>query len=240
MTKRKKPEDGGSNPPGAISSLTQDTIKRRYNRRYNQESVRTLFETALTSLVHSYGQMGLLAVMVVQTLIAPIPSEALLIFAGAVMNLYDVLIFGGMGLIIGSVIAFYIAKRGGRPLVVKIIGEKWTKTMDEWVSRNGTKAILFTRVVPIIPFDLVSYVSGITPIKFRNYAVATVIGAIPRVLFLAYAGSLFSSFFISLGGTIEIIFALGIVAFVIFAYLDRKGYIGQLKNNIMEKLVKRL
>jgi len=184
--------------------------------------------------------MGLLAVMVVQTLIAPIPSEALLIFAGAVMNLYDVLIFGGMGLIIGSVIAFYIAKRGGRPLVVKIIGEKWTKTMDEWVSRNGTKAILFTRVVPIIPFDLVSYVSGITPIKFRNYAVATVIGAIPRVLFLAYAGSLFSSFFISLGGTIEIIFALGIVAFVIFAYLDRKGYIGQLKNNIMEKLVKRL
>lgn len=192
------------------------------------------------SLVQSYGQIGLTIVMIVQTLIAPIPSEALLMFAGAVMKIYDVVIFGGLGLIVGSAIAFYIAKRGGRPIVVKIIGEKWTRLMDDWVSRNGTKAILLTRIVPIIPFDLVSYVSGITPIKFHNYFIATIVGAIPRTLFLAYVGSVLGGVFVSFGGTIEIIFAVGVIGFITLAYLDRKGYIGQLGNTIIGKLVKKL
>jgi uncharacterized membrane protein YdjX (TVP38/TMEM64 family) len=202
--------------------------------------VKHLFETALISLVKSYGQLGLTLVMIVQTLIAPIPSEALIVFAGAVMNLYDVLVFGGLGLIIGSAIAFLIARRGGRPLVVKIIGEKWTRLMDGWVSRNGTKAILLTRLVPVIPFDLVSYVSGITPMKFSNYLIATIIGAIPRTLFLAYVGSLLGGAFIALGGTLEIIFAVGIVGIMALAYLDSKGYMGQLENTILGKLVKRI
>lgn len=202
--------------------------------------VKVLFETALVSLMQSYGQVGLTLVMILQTLIAPIPSEALLLFAGAVMPLYDVLIFGGVGLIVGSIIAFYIAKRGGRPVVVKIIGEKWTRTMDDWVSRNGTKAILFTRVVPVIPFDLVSYVSGITPIKFHNYVIATIIGAIPRIIFLAYVGNMFGNVFITFGGTIEIIFVVGIIGFMSLAYLESKGYMEQLENTILGKLVKKV
>ena len=202
--------------------------------------VRILFETALVSLVQSYGQIGLTVVMIVQTLIAPIPSEALLMFAGAIMPLHDVLVFGGLGLILGSIIAFYIARRGGRPLVVKVIGEKWTKIMDDWVTRNGTKAVLLTRVVPIIPFDLVSYVSGITPIKLRNYIIATMVGAVPRVIFLAYIGSLLGGVFVSVGGTLEVIFAIGIIGFITLAYLDRKGYIGQFENTILGKLIKRI
>jgi uncharacterized membrane protein YdjX (TVP38/TMEM64 family) len=199
-----------------------------------------LFETALVSLVESYGQIGLTLVMIVQTIIAPIPSEALLLFAGAVMPLYDVLIFGGLGLIVGSIIAFNIAKRGGRPVVVNIIGEKWTNIMDDWMSRNGTKAILVTRIIPVVPFDLVSYVSGITPIKFRNYLIATVIGAIPRILFLAYVGSLLGSTFMVFGGTLEIMFVVAIGGFMGLAYLDRKGYLGRLENTILGRLVKRL
>lgn len=199
-----------------------------------------LFETALVSLVESYGQIGLTLVMIVQTIIAPIPSEALLLFAGAVLPMYDVLVFGGLGLIVGSVIAFHIAKRGGRPVVVKIIGEKWTSIMDEWVTKNGTKAILVTRIVPVVPFDLVSYVSGITPIKFHNYLIATIVGAIPRILFLAYIGNVLGSTFTMLGGTLEIIFIIGIGGFMGLAYLERKGYLGQLENTILGRLVKRL
>jgi uncharacterized membrane protein YdjX (TVP38/TMEM64 family) len=199
-----------------------------------------LFETALVSLVESYGQLGLTAVMIIQTIVAPIPSEALLVFAGAVMDVWEVLIFGGTGLIIGSVIAFYIARKGGRPVVNVIIGKKWTTMMDDWISRNGVKSILLTRIVPVIPFDLVSYVSGITKIRFVDYLVVTIIGAIPRILILAYMGDYFGNVFIQLGGTIEIIFVLGIAGFIVLAYLDRKGYIGKLGNTIIGKLVKKV
>jgi uncharacterized membrane protein YdjX (TVP38/TMEM64 family) len=199
-----------------------------------------LFESALVSLVESYGHIGLTLVMIVQTIIAPIPSEALLVFAGAVLPLYDVLVFGGLGLIVGSIIAFHIARRGGRPVVAKIIGEKWTKIMDDWVTENGIKAILLTRIVPIIPFDLVSYVSGITPISFGNYLIATIIGAVPRILFLAYVGSVLGETFVMFGGTLELVFVVGIAGFIILAYLERKGYINQLENTILGKVVKKI
>lgn len=199
-----------------------------------------MFETALVSLVESYGQIGLTLVMIIQTIVAPIPSEALLIFAGAVMNIWDVLVFGGSGLIIGSAIAFFIARKGGRPVVNVIIGKKWTDTMDDWISRNGVKSILLTRLIPVIPFDLVSYVSGVTKIRFVDYMIVTVIGAIPRVFILAYMGDYFGNVFIQLGGTIEIIFVGGIAGFIVLAYLDRKGYIGKLGNTILGKLVKKI
>lgn len=195
----------------------------------------------MIALIETYGNIGLVAVMIVQTIIAPIPSEVLLMFAGAIgMNIFDVLIFGGSGLVIGSVIAFFIARRGGRPVVVKIIGERWTDSVDAWVSKNGTKAILFTRLVPVIPFDLISYVSGITSIKFRDYFVATVIGAIPRTIFLAYAGSMVGGILVSLGAGIEIVFIIAIVGLAGILYLEKKGYIGNLENTIIGRLVKKI
>ena len=194
----------------------------------------------MIALIESYGYIGLTAVMIIQTLIAPIPSEALLMFAGAVMNPLDAVVFGGIGLIIGSVIAFFIARYGGRPIVVKMIGDKWTGNIDEWVSRNGAKSILFTRIVPIIPFDLISYVSGVTQISFKNYFVATVIGAIPRCLFLVYVGSFAGSILTSFGTSIEIVFAIGVVGFIGLVILERKGYIGNLEDTIIAKLLKKI
>ena len=66
-----------------------------------------VFEAMLNSMIAAYGQIGLLIVMIIQTIIAPIPSEALLIFSGAIgIKIIDIVIFGGLGTIIGSIIAF--------------------------------------------------------------------------------------------------------------------------------------
>ncbi len=191
-------------------------------------------------MVETYGQVGLTTVMIIQTLIAPIPSEALLMFAGAILPLWDVLIFGGLGLIIGSVIAFFVARYGGRPIVIKMIGEKWVDSVDNWVSRNGAKAILFTRIVPIIPFDMISYVSGVTKMNFSDYFIATVIGSIPRILLLVYLGNIIGGILAGLGTSIDVIFVIAIVGFIILAYMERKGYIGNLENTIIGNLLKKV
>ena len=53
-------------------------------------------------------------------------------------------------------------------------------------------------------------------------------------------GNLFGNVFTGIGGTIEIIFVLGIIGFMSLAYLERKGYIGQLETTIIGKLVKKI
>jgi len=197
-----------------------------------------IFEVALNSMIQAYGKIGLLIVMVIQTIIAPIPSEALIIFSGAIgIEIVDVVVFGGLGLIIGAIIAFYVARIGGKPIIGKLIGDKWIDHVDSWVDRNGTKAILFTRFIPIIPFDLISYMAGITKLRFRNYVLATVIGAFPRCLILALIGFSAKGLFSSLGIGLEIIFMIGIVGFIILAYLDKKGYIDILSNSIVKKIM---
>jgi uncharacterized membrane protein YdjX (TVP38/TMEM64 family) len=196
-----------------------------------------MLEEALYSVVQSYGPFGLLIVMIIQTIIAPIPSEALLIFSGAIgMKVFDVVFFGGLGLIIGSVLAFYIARIGGKPLVKKLLGEEWTLRVDRWVEKNGAKAIFFTRLIPIIPFDLISYMAGVTRLSFKAYLLATVLGAFPRSLLLAVAGASVKEILTFIGVGLELIFIGGVVGFLILAYCERKGYLNMVAKKVLKKL----
>jgi uncharacterized membrane protein YdjX (TVP38/TMEM64 family) len=198
-----------------------------------------LFDTALNFLVAEYGNVGLTLVMILQTIIAPIPSEAVLMFAGAIgMNIFDVMLYGGLGTIIGSAFAFLAARYWGRPLVSKLVGDKWIGRIDGWITRYGRKAIFVSRLVPVIPFDLISYTSGLTSMKFADYFIATAIGALPRCLFLAYIGTLAGDTLRMFGASLEIMFVLGFAGFFAFAYAERKGYVDRLKDTIIGGLVK--
>ena len=189
----------------------------------------------IISMVEAYGQLGLFLVMILQTIIVIIPSEGVLVFAGAIgIPLIDIVIYGGSGLIAGSVIAFFLARWGGRPIVERMLGEKWTTRIDGWVVNHGGKAILLTRLVPVMPFDLISYISGVTPIKFRTYIIATVLGAFPRCLMLAFLGAIGGDFLKALGFTLDLIFVLGICGMAVLIYLDRKGCL----SIIWRKLIK--
>jgi len=178
--------------------------------------------------------------MVLQTIVVPISSEVILMFAGILgMGLFDIVLFGGIGLLIGSVIAFYIARLGGKPIIVKLIGNKWLNRVDKWIEKNGVIAIFITRLVPVIPFDLISYLSGITRIKFKHYFPATVLGAFPRTFLLAVVGVSAREVLTLLGISLELSLAIGIIGFILLAYLDRKGYLSAISNFILKKLIKR-
>ena len=191
-------------------------------------------------MIQSYGPLGLIFVMIFQTIVAFIPSEAVLMFAGAIgIKIFDIVLFGGIGLIIGAVIAFYIAKIGGKPIIAKLIGEKWINRVDKWVEKNGVKAIIISRLIPVIPFDLISYISGITSLDFKYYLLATIIGSFPRTLMLAAMGVTAKEILSTIGIGLELTIVLGVIGFIILTYLDRKGYLSSFANKIIEKVIKK-
>ncbi len=84
---------------------------------------------------------------------------------------------------IGAVLSFYIAKQlGGRWLKKRTDSpsriEKWQNQLKE----KGFVYILLLRVIPILNFDLVSYVAGISRLKLRSYIFATILGVLPGTL----------------------------------------------------------
>jgi len=90
-----------------------------------------------------------------------------------------------------GILCFYISRKGGRPLAEKFVGEKGINIADDFIKKHGTKAIIVTRFIPFIPFDVISYTSGLVDIDIKKYSIGTLIGSIFRAFFYSTLGALF-------------------------------------------------
>jgi len=129
--------------------------------------------------------------MILQALVIPIPSELILICGGAAFGLLSGWLVGAVGSVVAALIGFYISRKGGRSVAIRLVGDKGIEFADNWFSRWGAWAVLLGRIAPFIPFDVISYSAGLTQMKFRSFIVPTVIGTLPRALFYAFLGVYF-------------------------------------------------
>lgn len=150
------------------------------------------------NLILLIGPIGFFFAMIIQAIVAPIPSEVLIIFSGGAFYISEGFwigllitgIVGGLGECTGAMCSFFISRYGGRPIAIKLVGEKNVEFADEWFKKWGGWAVLVGRLIPLIPFDAISYGAGITKIPFKTFILATAIGAFPRAFFYGYVGIL--------------------------------------------------
>jgi uncharacterized membrane protein YdjX (TVP38/TMEM64 family) len=133
----------------------------------------------------------LFAMMVIQAVAIPIPSELILISGGLAFAFPFGWITGALGSIAAAIIGFYIARKGGRGLAIRLVGEKGITFADNWFNKWGSWAVLLGRFAPFIPFDAISYSAGLTTMKLKSFMIPTIIGALPRTLFYTSLGSFF-------------------------------------------------
>ncbi|MFX1374810.1 MAG: TVP38/TMEM64 family protein [Promethearchaeota archaeon] len=143
--------------------------------------------------VYNLGFIGIFLFIVImgfQGLLVPLPSEIVLLATGMIWGWF----YGGFMGIIGSMAAgmlcYYISRRGGRPLAEKFVGNKAIDIADDFIGKYGMKAIIIARFIPFIPFDVVSYTSGLVDIDVKKYSIGTLIGSIFRAFFYATLGAL--------------------------------------------------
>ncbi len=141
-----------------------------------------------------------LVLMVIQSLIVPIPSELVLLSGGMLygswLGTWGVVLgvaLGVVGSVLSGAVTYYIANKGGRP-ILEVTGEhmkladKFVFAMDLWIEKWGIWAIIVGRAVPVVMFDPISYAAGISNVKWKMYNIATAIGSIPRSIFYAVIG----------------------------------------------------
>jgi uncharacterized membrane protein YdjX (TVP38/TMEM64 family) len=130
---------------------------------------------------------------------------------GAVMTIAGGLAFGTargsvyslIGADVGAVVAFGAGRFLGRSFVESIVGPRF-ETMLQRIARNGFQIILYLRIVPVIPYNALNLLAGATPITFRDYFWASMIGMIPGTILFAFLGDalwhpLSPRFFLALG-----------------------------------------
>ena len=108
-----------------------------------------------------------LVVMGIQGLLIPIPSEIVLLATGMIWGWFWGGLMGMIGSMAAALLCYYVSRRGGRPLAEKFVGEKAIDIADEFIRKHGIKAIIITRFIPFIPFDVISYTSGLVDIDVK-------------------------------------------------------------------------
>ncbi|MBD3254017.1 MAG: hypothetical protein GF383_02950, partial [Candidatus Lokiarchaeota archaeon] len=136
-----------------------------------------------------WGVFLFLGVMVLQGLILPIPSELILVGAGMIWGWMLGGLYGVIGLLFAALLCYYVGKEGGRPVVTRLLGVDILRLGDRILTKHGAKTMLTARIIPLFPFDPVSYIAGIGKWNFKKYILITLVGAIIRAYFFSLLGA---------------------------------------------------
>ena len=124
-------------------------------------------------------------------------------------------LYASIASIISVACAFLIARYVARDLV-----EGWVKgnaqfqKIDEQVEEQGWRILMFTRLVPIFPFNLQNYAYGLTKIRFSTFVLTSAIFMLPGTIALVLLGGAFVS---GEGNFLKTALYLGIAGVVMFA-----------------------
>lgn len=151
----------------------------------------------IEAFILNIGYAGIFVLMILESMIMPIPSEAVMPFAGmhvidGQFTLAGVIFFSTLGSIVGSLISYYLGYYGGRPLV-----ERWGKYLllnkhhldvtEKYFTKNGEITIFISRFIPIVR-HLISIPAGTGKMNIWKFCIYTIIGAAMWNAFLTYVG----------------------------------------------------
>ena len=173
---------------------------------------------ALSDWVRDQGLTGMLLYVLAYT-VRPLvffPASLLTVFGGYTYGPWLGTLLDVIGAGTGGLLSFWIARLLGRRGVEKLIGKGKLNVLDERIATNGFLVVLVVRLIPLFPFDAISYASGLSKIRFKQFAIANYIGIIPGAFVYNNIGSSLRDpfswqFFLAIGLYV-LFFAVGLVA----------------------------
>lgn len=134
-----------------------------------------------------WGYLFLLLGIAIGGIIVPLSSLPFLLAGLALYGFWTTFILYYLGnTIIAPIIDFWIARKFGRPAVLKLAGKKALKQIDKIAEVTGVKALAILRLFGGVLFDSVSYAMGLTSIPFKIYFWLTSLLPIPGMLLTLY------------------------------------------------------
>jgi len=175
--------------------------------------------------------------MALESACIPIPSEIIMPFSGFLvssgeMNFWLVVAAGSVGNLAGSLLAWWIGWRGGRPLVEKygryiLLSQRDLESSDRFFKRYGESTVFFSRLLPVIR-TFISLPAGIAKMDSKKFLLYTLAGCIPFTALLTYAGLVLKSnwnalspYFHKFDLIIALLIILAIIWFI-FRHIKRK------------------
>jgi membrane protein DedA with SNARE-associated domain len=195
------------------------------------------------STISQLGYAGIFFLMMLESMIVPVPSEFVMPFAGFLVsqgsfNGILVIFAATLGSIAGSLIFYYIGKTSGHTLVQKygkyvLVDTEDIKKTEVWFNKRGDLTIFLARLIPVVR-HLISLIAGIGKMNVKKFTIYTILGAALWNGILMYLGMFLGQHWNEVSQYLEgldiIIVVLLIVGCLYFVY----RHLGR-KKKIMEQ-----
>lgn len=127
-------------------------------------------------------------VQTLQVVVAPVPGQVLAgvggyLFGGVAGALYSM-----TGVLLGSLIAFELARRYGRPFVERVVDPDTLARVDGFAAAHGRVGLFLAFLLPTFPDDLLCFLAGVSEVRLRDLLVLVLVGRAPSFVLAAYAG----------------------------------------------------
>jgi hypothetical protein len=183
--------------------------------------------TEVKQFISSYGVYAAsisFALMVLQSIVAPLPAFVLTFANANLFGWWQGAILSWSSAMAGAAVCFYIARILGRDVAERLTSKTGLKQIDNFFEKYGNNTILICRLLPFVSFDYVSYAAGLTSMSFWDFFIATGIGQLPATIVYSYVGGFLT------GG--ERLFMLGLLimfAIVSLIFMFRTIYMNKHK-----------
>lgn len=174
-----------------------------------------------------FASLVFVLIQATQVVVAPIPGQVVALVAGYLFGPVAGTVYSLTGVLIGSAIAFSLAKRYGRSFVEDALHEDVLIRFDGFVERVGVPGLLVFVMIPGLPDDAICFLCGLTTWRLPTFMAVISIGRLPAYVLTVYAGGELAS-----GRFLGAMALIGIV--VAFSA------IGYYKQDTIRKLVQRV
>ena len=143
-----------------------------------------LFEDCrkLKGVIKSFGPYSpliFILLQVIQVVVAPIPGEAIEFLGGYVFGVWAGMFYSMIGLVLGSWLAFSIARIFEKQAIEKFVSPELRKKFDYLIGHQGAILSFFLFLIPGFPKDTLCYILGLTPMHLGTFLIISTIGRIP-------------------------------------------------------------
>ncbi len=146
----------------------------------------------LKKIISSYGAYSPLAfilLQITQVIVAPIPGGAIEFLGGYLFGVEVGFLYSMIGLLLGSWLAFSLARIFEKWVVEKFVSEEIRKKFDYLIGHEGVILSFLLFLIPGFPKDALCYVLGLTPMHLGIFLIISTIGRVPGTLMATLQGA---------------------------------------------------
>lgn len=157
----------------------------------------SFFTSYITNFIERVGYLGLGSLMALEAIVAPIPSELIVPFAGFLISdgrftWLGVLLTTTIGSLVGAYVLYAIGRYGGRPLIARwghwvLVKPEDVEKAEKFFLNHGRKAIFISKFVPIVR-SYIALPAGLSRMPLAPFFFYSALGSIIWNSFLVYLG----------------------------------------------------